>query len=77
MEMYGNKTRFVLICNYLSRIIEPMTSRCAKFRFRRISDEAQVGRLKHICDLENIAYGDGQVSGTGVVRLVGVWGYGL
>ena len=48
-----------------------MTSRCAKFRFRRISDEAQVVRLKHICDLENITYGDGQVSGTGVACYVG------
>ncbi len=34
MERYSGSCRFILSCNYSSRIIEPIQSRCAVFRFR-------------------------------------------
>ena len=34
MERYSSGCRFILSCNYSSRIIEPIQSRCAVFRFR-------------------------------------------
>jgi replication factor C subunit 2/4 len=48
MESTMRITRFCIICNYVSRIIEPVTSRCAKFRFQSIPAHAQVARLQTI-----------------------------
>ena len=55
MEQYTRVTRFILICNYVSRIIEPVTSRCAKFRFQAVAQEAQVERLSAIAAHEGVA----------------------
>ena len=54
MEMYAKVTRFCIICNYVSRIIDPITSRCAKFRYKPLSSESMRGRLAEICAAERI-----------------------
>ena len=39
MEKYAETCRFILSCNYSSKIIEPIQSRCAVFRFRPLPDD--------------------------------------
>ncbi len=54
MEINARVTRFILICNYLNRIISPIQSRCAIFRFRRLSYEDAKEYLSMICSKEGI-----------------------
>lgn len=54
MEQYSSSCRFILTCNYSSSIIEPIQSRCAVFRFKRVSDKDIISRIKYICDNERI-----------------------
>lgn len=58
MEQFSHNTRFILSCNYSSRIIDPIQSRCAVFRFSGISDEAIGERIREIADMEGIEVRD-------------------
>lgn len=42
------------MCNYVTRIIEPLASRCAKFRFRPLSRETMLERLEAIAHNEKV-----------------------
>ncbi|ABN70319.1 replication factor C small subunit [Staphylothermus marinus F1] len=54
MEMYTATTRFILIANYPSKIIEPIQSRCAVFRFAPLKKEDVISRLKWIAEQEKV-----------------------
>jgi len=54
MERYTQTCRFVLSCNYSSKIIEPIQSRCAVFRFRPLGQPEVKSYLKRIAAGEHI-----------------------
>lgn len=54
METHSRVTRFVFICNYVSRIIEPLASRCAKFRFAPLDGGAADARISSVCASEGV-----------------------
>jgi len=56
MEKYTDTCRFVLCCNYSGRIIEPIQSRCALFRFTPLPDEKIVENLHRIAKNEGLKF---------------------
>lgn len=54
MERYTETCRFILACNYSSKIIEPIQSRCAPFRFTPLSDDEVTQRIRYIATQENV-----------------------
>src|SRR3989344_6320724 len=54
MENYASVTRFCLICNFSSRIIDPIQSRCAIFRFKNIEKENVFDYIDTISKQENL-----------------------
>ncbi|AYV76472.1 MAG: replication factor C small subunit [Terrestrivirus sp.] len=53
METMSEITRFCFVCNYISQIIDPIASRCVKFRFQLINDVAMSNKLITIAKNEN------------------------
>jgi replication factor C small subunit len=56
IEDSAKTTRFIIICNYLSQIIEPIQSRCVVFRFTRLPRDEVVEHLQMICEKEKAKY---------------------
>lgn len=61
METYSKITRFCLICNYVTRIIDPLASRCSKFRFKSLDQGNAKKRLEEIAQNEGVQLEDGAV----------------
>lgn len=54
MENYTNTCRFILAANYSSKIIDPIQSRCAVFRFRPLTTEQLIPLVDHIVKQEGL-----------------------
>eukprot|EP01053_Blabericola_migrator_P003109 Blabericola_migrator_1__3108@NODE_1902_length_3583_cov_116_253697_g608_i2_p2_GENE_NODE_1902_length_3583_cov_116_253697_g608_i2NODE_1902_length_3583_cov_116_253697_g608_i2_p2_ORF_typecomplete_len334_score79_17DNA_pol3_delta2/PF13177_6/4_9e28Rad17/PF03215_15/9_9e13AAA/PF00004_29/2_9e11Rep_fac_C/PF08542_11/2e10RuvB_N/PF05496_12/2_9e09AAA_22/PF13401_6/5_8e07DNA_pol3_delta/PF06144_13/7e07AAA_30/PF13604_6/1_7e06IstB_IS21/PF01695_17/4e06AAA_19/PF13245_6/1_2e05AAA_2/PF07724_14/1_3e05AAA_14/PF13173_6/3_5 len=54
MEDTSKQTRFVIICNYVSKIIDALVSRCVSYRFQPIPEAAQKKKLAEICQAEGV-----------------------
>ncbi|MDS0297447.1 replication factor C small subunit [Halogeometricum sp. S1BR25-6] len=54
MEQFSDNTRFILSCNYSSKIIDPIQSRCAVFRFSPLGDDAVRKQVEAIAETEGI-----------------------
>ena len=63
MEENSEHTRFILICNYSSGIIEPLQSRCAIFRFQRLDEASVMEHLKSIAKKEKLKHSSDAVYG--------------
>lgn len=55
IEKYTDNVRFCIICNYLSKIIPALQSRCTRFRFAPLSPDQILPRLNHVVDSEKIS----------------------
>lgn len=59
MEMYTKTSSFILSCNYSSKIIDPIQSRCAIFRYAPIKGHQVIQRLEQIAEAEGVKYAPG------------------
>jgi len=58
MENYSNTCRFIMSCNYSSRIIDPIQSRCVVFRFKLLEKKDIFKIVRMISERENIRVDD-------------------
>ncbi|XP_071849306.1 replication factor C subunit 5-like [Apostichopus japonicus] len=54
VEKFTENTRFCFICNYLSKIIPALQSRCTRFRFGPLALEQMMPRVQHVIEQEKV-----------------------
>jgi replication factor C subunit 3/5 len=69
IEKYTKNARFCLICNYVSKIIPALQSRCTRFRFAPLSRDQIHGRLLEVAKLEHCNYTEDGIDA--ILRLSG------
>ncbi|TAJ44582.1 replication factor C small subunit [Methanofollis fontis] len=61
MENYAQSCRFILSCNYSSKIIDPIQSRCAIYRFNRLGEGAVGEQVHRVAEAEGLSITDDAV----------------
>lgn len=56
IETFSRSTRFILTCNFVERIIDPIQSRCQTFKVIPPTKKEVAVHIAGICDKENIGY---------------------
>ena len=56
IETFSRTTRFILTCNFVERIIDPLQSRCQTFKIVPPTKKEVAIHVAGICDKENIGY---------------------
>ena len=56
IETFSRTTRFILTCNFVERIIDPLQSRCQTFKIVPPTKKEVAVHLASICDKESISY---------------------
>ena len=56
METFSKSTRFILTCNYVEKVIDPIQSRCQTFAITPPSKKDVAKRLHHILTEENVNF---------------------
>lgn len=62
MENYTNTCRFILSCNYSSKIIDPIQSRCVVFRFKLLEKKEVLQVVKRISEKEKLKITDDAIN---------------
>ena len=62
MENYTNTCRFIMSCNYSSKILDPIQSRCVLFRFKLLEKKDVAEVIRKISASENIQIDEEAIS---------------
>jgi len=56
MEKFAEHVRFILTCNYPTKILPALHSRCQQYHFEQIDEEAYLDKMTNVLDNEKIKY---------------------
>ncbi len=62
MEQFSSNCRFIMSCNYSSKIIDPIQSRCAVFRFNNLDEQDVKNYIKRLGESENFTISEDAVN---------------